>query len=92
MKFLVEKENMFNGLKIVERATVLKGLQPVLANILIEASAPNKLKFSATDFDLSIITEIDAQIEEEGQITLPAKKLRDIISRVNDYIFKRIYE
>lgn len=84
MKFLVEKENMFNGLKIVERATVLKGLQPVLANILIEASAPNKLKFSATDFDLSIITEIDAQIEEEGQITLPAKKLTDIISRVND--------
>lgn len=84
MKFLVEKENMFNGLKIVERATVLKGLQPVLANILIEATAPNKLKFSATDFDLSIITEIDAQIEEEGQITLPAKKLMDIISRVND--------
>lgn len=84
MKFLVEKENMYNGIKIVERATVIKGLQPVLANILIETVAPNKLIFSATDFDLSIITEIDAQIEEEGKITLPAKKLMDIISRLND--------
>lgn len=84
MKFLAEKENMYNGVKIVERATVIKGLQPVLANICIKAVAPNKLILSATDFDLSIITEIDAQVEEEGIITLPAKKLMDIISRVND--------
>lgn len=84
MKFLIEKENMYNGIKIVERATVIKGLQPVLANILIDAVTPNKLILSATDFDLSIITEIDAQIEEEGRITLPAKKLLDIISRLND--------
>ena len=47
------------------------------------AKAPNKLTLSATDFDLSIITEIDAQIEEEGSITLPAKKLMDIISGYN---------
>lgn len=84
MKFLIEKENMYNGVKIVERATVVKGLQPVLANILIEAKSPNKLILSATDFDLSITTEIDAQIEDEGKITLPAKKLMDIISRLND--------
>lgn len=84
MKFLAEKENIYNGIKIVERATVVKGLQPVLANILMVAKAPNKLTLSATDFDLSIITEIDAQIEEEGSITLPAKKLMDIISRLND--------
>ena len=84
MKFLVEKESMYNGVKIVERETEEKGLQPVLANILIEAVAPNKLVLSATDFDLSIITEIDAQVEEEGKITLPAKKLMDIISRVSD--------
>jgi len=86
MKFLIEKENMYNGVKIVERATVVKGLQPVLANILIEAVSPNKLIFSATDFDLSIITEVNAQVEEEGKITLPAKKLLDIISRLNDGI------
>ena len=84
MKFLVEKENIFNGVKIVERATVVKGLQPVLANILIESKSPNKLILSATDFDMSIITEIDAQVEVEGKFTLPAKKLMDIISRIND--------
>jgi len=84
MKFLVEKEEMLNGIKIVERATVVKGLQPVLANILIETQNSNNIKLYATDFDLSIMTVINAQVEEEGKITIPARKLLDIISRLNE--------
>lgn len=84
MNFLVEKEEILNGIRIVERATVIKGLQPVLANVLIESVDSNKIKLSATDFDLSVITMINAQVKEEGKITLPAKKLLDIISRLND--------
>lgn len=84
MKFLIEKENLLNGIKIVERATIVKGLQPVLANILVEAVAPNKLTLSATDYDISIITEIDSQVEESGKITLPARKLSDIVSKLNN--------
>ena len=36
MKFVVKKEDLYNGIKIVERATSMKALQPVLLNILIE--------------------------------------------------------
>lgn len=86
LSFQVEKEVIYNGLKIVERATAQKGLQPVLANILIEAVDKNKINLYATDFDLTIITSIEAQVNNAGLITLPAKKLLDIVSRLNDGI------
>ena len=88
MKFVAAKEDLLNGIRIVERATVIKGLQPVLANVLIETVSNNQVKLTATDFDLSITTLINAQIEEEGKFTLPAKKLGDIISRLQDELVK----
>ncbi len=84
MEFVIKKEDLFNGIKIVERATAMKGLQPVLANILIETIDKSTLKFSATDLDLTVIATVQAQIKEEGKITLPSKKLSDIVSRLSD--------
>ena len=84
MEFLIKKEDLFNGIKIVERATAMKGLQPVLANILIETIDKSTIKLSATDLDLTVIATVQAQIQEEGKITLPAKKLSDIVSRLSD--------
>ena len=87
MKFIVGKEDLLNGIRIVERATVLKGLQPVLANVLIEA-LDNQIKLTATDFDLSITTIIPANVETQGKYTVPAKKLGEIISRLQDELVK----
>ena len=36
MKFVIKKEDFYNGIKIVERATSAKALQPDKMNILIE--------------------------------------------------------
>ncbi len=84
MEFIIKKEELFNGIRIVERATAMKGLQPVLANILIEAVDKSTLKFCATDLDMTVFATVEAQVKEEGKITLPAKKLSDIVSRIND--------
>jgi len=84
MEIVIKKEDLFNGIRLVGRATALKGLQPVLANILIETVDKSTIKFCATDLDLTIIAIVQAQVEEEGKITLPAKKLSDIVSRLDD--------
>ena len=73
MKFVAGKDDLLNGIRIVERATVVKGLQPVLANVLIETIGTNQIKLTATDFDLSITTLIDAQVEEEGKLHILQK-------------------
>lgn len=84
MKFIVKKEDLLNGLRITSGIAATRSLQPVLANVLIETVAKNKIQLTTTDNDLIIRTEIDAQIEEEGSITLPAKKLNDIALRMKD--------
>ena len=84
MKFVVKKEDLYNGIKIVERATSAKALQPVLLNIYIETIGTSAIKLVATDLDLTVIAEVDAQVEEEGKITLPSKTLNEIVSKLGD--------
>lgn len=84
MKFIVEKEDLLNGIRIVERATSQKAVQPVLYNILIETLDNNKIRLSATDLVLTVITTLDAQVQESGQITLNAKKLNEIVSKLGN--------
>lgn len=84
MKFVVKKEDLYNGIKIVERATSVKALQPVLMNILIETVDAGKIKLVATDLDYTVIAEVDAQVEEQGKITLPSKTLNEIVSKLGD--------
>lgn len=87
MKFIIRKEDLFNGIKIVERATSQKAVQPVLYNILIETLENNSIRLTATDLVLTVITTVDAQIEIPGSITLPAKKLNEIVSKLgNDLV------
>ena len=87
MKFVANRDDLLNGIRIVERATVVKGLQPVLANVLIE-TVGNQIKLTATDFDLSITTLINADVENDGKFTLPCKKLGEIIARLDDELIK----
>ncbi len=84
MKFVIKKEDLYNGIKIVERATSVRALQPVLLNILIETIDNSKIKLVATDLDLTVIAEVDAQVEEEGKITLPSKTLNEIVSKLGN--------
>ena len=87
MKFIISKEDLYNGIKIVERATSQKAVQPVLYNILIETLENNSIRLTATDLVLTVVTTVDAQILEAGKITLPAKKLNEIVSKLsNDLI------
>ena len=86
MKFVVKKEDLYNGIKIVERATSVKALQPVLLNILIETIDKSTIKLTATDLDYTVIAEIDAQVEEDGKITLPSKTLNEIVSKLGDQL------
>ena len=84
MKFIVKKEDLYNGIKIVERATSVKALQPVLLNIFIETIDNATIKLVATDLDLTVIAYVNAQVEEEGKITLPSKTLNEIVSKLGD--------
>ena len=84
MNFTIEKESLLTNLRIVEKTTVTRGIQPVLSNILIDAKEDNTISFSATDLDINIVSKTIASVQTAGKITLPAKKLSEIVSKLSN--------
>ena len=84
MEIILSKEDLLNGIKVVEKITAQKSAQPVLSNILIETLTSDRVRFCATDLNLSISHKIKAQVEKEGKITLSAKRLGEITSKLDN--------
>ena len=80
MEVLVQKEILKKVVSCTSRATSSKSIQPILNNILI-SSNNGSITVSATDLDLAIECKLPAEISKSGRITLPAKKLDEIVSK-----------
>lgn len=83
MKFRVPKNTLDKAIKSVSKAVPSKGVQPILNNILLE-NKNGHLKLNATDLDFTIEATIPSTNEEEGSITISAKKLEEIVSRLDE--------
>ena len=77
MKFSITREKLQEGLLAVVSSVPSKTTLPVLSNILLEAKKDG-IRLSGTDLDIAVSTTVPAEVDEEGSITLPAKKLSDI--------------
>ena len=83
MEIVLNKEDFSNGIKIVEKITSQKAIQPILSNILIETVTSDRIKFCATDLNLAINYKTSAEVIKEGSITLSAKKISEIVSKLS---------
>ncbi len=81
MEIVLNKEDFSNGIKIVEKVTSQKAIQPILSNILIKTISSDRIKFCATDLNSSINYKMQAEVIEDGSITLSAKKISEIVSK-----------
>lgn len=81
MKFSAPKDVLLKGIQSVQTVIDSKALQQILSHILIEATEDN-LILTATDFNVGIITTIPIKPTIIGAITVPAKKLADIIKEL----------
>src|SRR5882672_10623060 len=77
MKFTITREQLQEGLAAVAAAIPAKTTLPVLANVLVEATKQG-LRLSGTDLDIAVSTTVPADVDADGAVTLPAKKLVDI--------------
>ena len=82
MHFAVEKDALVKALKDVTTAVATRVVQPILNNVLIESSDTTALKVQATDLDLAIEARTPSVVYTPGSITLPGKKLLEIISKL----------
>jgi DNA polymerase III subunit beta len=77
MRFTITREKLQEGLAAVGPSVPAKTTLPVLANILVEATERG-IRLSGTDLDIAVSTEVAADVETPGAVTIPARKLTEI--------------
>ena len=83
MKLKVPKSTLDKAIRSVSKAVPSKGVQPILNNILL-VNANGHLKLNATDMDFSIEATIPCTNETEGSITISARKLEEVVSKLDE--------
>ena len=84
MKVVCSQSEMNGALQLVSRAVATRPTHPVLANVLLTADAgSNRLSLTGFDLSLGIQTSLAASVETSGAITLPARLLGEIVSRLS---------
>ena len=78
MRFTIAREKLQDGLSAVIATVPAKTTLPVLSNILLETNERG-IRLSGTDLDMAVSTEVIADVESQGAITVPAKKLAEIV-------------
>ncbi len=83
MKFKCNQKDLLNALNLSIRAINPTNTLPVLSNLLIK-SQDNKVLVASTNLEISITSCINADILEEGAITVPAKLITNFVSFLKD--------
>ena len=83
MKISCSKEALLMGVNNVQRAVSNKNTLPVLQGILLKAH-DNYLEFTATDLELGIRCQVDANVLEDGALVLPARLFSEIVRKLPD--------
>lgn len=78
MKFVISTQELNALISKIQNVVALKPTIPILSNFLIKARH-HELILIATDLTVGIRCHTEAKIIEEGAITLPAKKLAQLI-------------
>lgn len=83
MKFTISREVLLQPLShvigVVERRQTL----PVLANFML-AAREGRLTVTGTDMEVELISRVPADVSQDGEITIPARKLLDIVKALPD--------
>ncbi len=77
MKITVRRDGLVQRLAIVSRAVSTRATVQILSGILLR-SAGDDLQLAATDMELSLRTTVPAQIEGDGAVVVPGRRLVEL--------------
>ncbi len=77
MRVRLSRESFLKGIQTVYPITPSRATLPILSHMLLEARK-DSLYFAGTDLELGISCSVSAQTQEDGSLTIPAKRLNDL--------------
>src|ERR671923_1870980 len=78
MELVVRKTDLLRELQLFQGIVERKNTIPILANVLLEAKG-DQVKLLATDLEVGLRSTCTASVAKGGALTLPAKKLYEIV-------------
>jgi DNA polymerase-3 subunit beta len=78
MELVVRKNELLRELQLFQGIVERKNTIPILANVLMEAKG-DEVRMLATDLEVALRSRCQAAVAKSGSLTLPAKKLYEII-------------
>jgi DNA polymerase III subunit beta len=78
MELVVRKTDLLRELQLFQGIVERKNTIPILANVLIETGT-DEVKLLATDLEVGLRSRCTASVAKGGSLTLPAKKLYEIV-------------
>jgi DNA polymerase III subunit beta len=78
MELVVRKNELLRELQLFQGIVERKNTIPILANVLMEANG-DEVRMLATDLEVALRSRCQASVAKGGSLTLPAKKLYEII-------------
>lgn len=80
MEIKVSKSNFLKAASLVGGVTAQKAnTLPILGNVLLETTSTKELRLIGTDLEVGISTTLPVDVLKEGSITVPAKKINEIV-------------
>ena len=83
MELVARKADLVRELQFFQQIVERKNTIPILANVLI-ATDGNSIRLLATDIEVTLSSSCEAAVDRPGSITLPAKKLYEIVRALPD--------
>jgi DNA polymerase-3 subunit beta len=78
MESKINREDLLLGLHRSQSIVEKRSSMPILSNVLLRAES-DRLTITATDLEISFQGRFPAQVDQEGAVTVPARKLFEII-------------
>lgn len=78
MKVICSKSDLSKGIQVVQNIISTKTTLPILSHILLETKG-KQLRLASTDLDMGMECLVPARILREGGITVPARKIGEIV-------------
>ncbi len=83
MKCVCEKDQLIRAVSVVSRLSSTRATLPILQNIYLEVG--EGLILRSTDLEQTLEAKINADVQEKGKVTIPARMLGEYLQNNSDH-------
>lgn len=78
MELKAPRKDLLGALETIGSVVSSRPTLPILGNVLMDVKK-NAAVLTATDLEVGMVLQVEASVKREGRVTVPAKKLLDVI-------------